>query len=62
MFVMDSKIKGDFVVREHYMSLEELSNQFAFATEFLKLFRASFLNPNAHSRFYFKLSILQKPL
>lgn len=53
MFVMDSKIKGDFVVREHYMSLEELSNQFAFATEFLKLFRASFLNPNAHSRFYF---------
>lgn len=34
VFVMYCKAKGDFVVREHYMSPEELSNQFASARVF----------------------------
>lgn len=32
---MNCKAKGDFVVREHYMPPEELSNQFAYAIVFL---------------------------
>lgn len=32
---MDCKAKGDFMVREHYMSPEELNNQFAYARVFL---------------------------
>lgn len=35
VFVMDCKAKGDFMVREHYMSPEELNNQFAYARVFL---------------------------
>lgn len=34
MCVMDCKAKGDFVVREHYMSSEEPSNEFASAKVF----------------------------
>lgn len=34
MFVMDCKAKGDFLVREHNMSPEEHSNQFASAKGF----------------------------
>lgn len=34
MCVMDCKSKGDFVVREHYISSEEPSNEFASAEVF----------------------------